>query len=326
MKTNLKHFDIVLFTMLILLFAVSCKKDNDSSVATITTTAVTSIDIITATSGGTITSDGGAVITERGICWSTLTGPTIADNKTSDGEDTGTFSSSITGLSPNTPYYVRAYATNSAGTAYGTEITFTTLDGVVDADGNAYHISSITSGGVTKVFMTENLRTTKYNDGTDITLVTDGTAWPTLSTGAYCWVGNDSATNSSTYGALYNWHAVNTGKLAPTGWHVTTNAEWTNLITYLGGEAVAGGKLKETGTEHWDSPNTGASNDIGFNGLPGGYTHHGLAGKGDFGYFWTSTEESSDKAYDYQLSYNSATVICQADPKTEGFSIRCIKD
>jgi uncharacterized protein (TIGR02145 family) len=326
MKTNLRHFNTTFLILLALaIFANACKKDNDPSIATMTTTAATDIDIITATSGGAITTDGGATITERGVCWSTVTGPTIADNKTSDGEDIGTFSSSITGLSPNTSYYVRAYATNSAGTAYGTEITFTTLDGVVDADGNAYHISSITSGGITKVFMTENLRTTKYNDSTDIPLTEVAASWPTLTTGSYCWYDNDKTTYGETYGALYNWYAVNTGKLAPTGWHVATDAEWTTLVAYLGGLTVAGGKLKETGTEHWSSPNTGATNTIGFNGLPGGFRSSSFNGTGIIGCWWTSTE-CINSGYYYGSAYDQPSLEKMAVVKSYGFSVRCIKD
>ena len=122
---------------------------------------------------------------------------------------------------------------------------------VQDIDGNNY--LTVTIG--TQIWMAENLRTTKYNDGTAIPLVTDNTTWANLTTPAYCWYNNDAKTNGSTYGALYNWYSVNTKKLCPTGWHVPNDTEWTTLTTYLGGTAVAGGKLKETGTAHWYSPN-----------------------------------------------------------------------
>ena len=173
------------------------------------------------------------------------------NSKTTDGSGTGTFTSSITGLTAGTTYYVRAYATNSAGTGYGNDISFTTQQGgvgnVTDDDGNVYH--SVTIG--TQVWMVENLKTTKYNDGTSIPLVTDATDWHNLLTPGYCWNNNDEATYKATYGALYNWYTVNTGNLCPTGWHVPGDAEWTTLTTYLGGEDVAGGKLKEVGITHW---------------------------------------------------------------------------
>ena len=115
---------------------------------------------------------------------------------------------------------------------------------VSDADGYVYH--TVTIGA--QVWMVENLKTTKYNDGTAIPLVTDSTAWAILTIPGYCWYNNDAVTYKATYGALYNWYAVNTGKLAPKGWHVPADAEWTKLITFLGGEDVAGGKMKSTGT------------------------------------------------------------------------------
>ena len=120
--------------------------------------------------------------------------------------------------------------------------------------------------------MAENLKTTKYRDGTSIPLVTENTAWLNLTTPGYCWYNNDAAHYKSTYGALYNWYVLNAGSngwknVCPTGWHVPTDAEWTTLTTYLGGESIAGGKLKETGTSHWLSPNTVATNETGLHTL-----------------------------------------------------------
>ena len=138
---------------------------------------------------------------------------------------------------------------------------------VTDIDGNVYHTVKIGA----QTWMVENLRTTRYNDGTAIPLVTGNTAWGSLTTPGYCWYNNDQATYGSTYGALYNWYAVNRGKLCPTGWHVATDAEWTQLTDYLGGVWVAGGKMKEAGLSHWESPNEGATNSSGFTALPGGH-------------------------------------------------------
>ena len=147
----------------------------------------------------------------------------------------------IYGLNDVTTYYVRAYATNDAGTGYGMAMSLKTLDGINDIDGNAYN--KVTIGRQT--WLVENLRTTKYNDGTLIPLVQDNTAWSNLITPGYCWFDNDEVANKNPYGALYNWYAVNTGKLCPSGWHVPTDTEWTTLIDNLGGLDVAGGKLKE---------------------------------------------------------------------------------
>jgi uncharacterized protein (TIGR02145 family) len=177
--------------------------------------------------------------------------------------------------------------------------------------------------------MAENLKTTKYNDGTSIPLVTDGAAWAALSTPGYCWYNNDAATYKATYGGLYNWYTVNTGKLCPTGWHVPTDAEWTTLTTYLGGESVAGGRLKETGTTHWASSNEGATNESGFTALPGGKrSYDGLFnGNKINGVWWSSTEYPSSYAwYRFMYSYLSDVTRDYYYSKPYGFSVRCIKD
>ncbi len=194
---------------------------------------------------------------------------------------------------------------------------------VTDLDGNVYH--TVTIG--TQVWMVENLKTTKYNDGTAIPLVTDGTAWSTLSTPAYCWYNNDDATYKNTYGALYNWFTVNNGKLCPTGWHVPTDAEWGTLITYLGDTTLAGGKLKEAGTVHWASPNTGANNSTGFTALPGGsrYNNGLFYLNGKYGWWWSSTESSSSDAWHQYMQYNTSLIYRTAGSKIIGFSVRCIK-
>jgi len=234
MKQKNKKWQYPLIAMgLILMLAISCKKDEKkdetpvtptvptAGVPVLSTTASNNIAQTTATCGGNITSDAGATITARGVCWSTGQTPTIIDNKTTDGTGIGVFTSSITGLTANTTYYARAYATNSNGTGYGSVISFKTLTSgatgtVTDADGNIYN--TVTIG--TQTWMVENLKVTKYNDGTAIPLVTDNTAWSNLTTPGYCWYNNDAATNKNTYGGLYNFYTVNTGKLAPTGWHV----------------------------------------------------------------------------------------------------------
>jgi uncharacterized protein (TIGR02145 family) len=195
---------------------------------------------------------------------------------------------------------------------------------ITDIDGNVYH--TVTIG--TQVWMVENLKTTKYNDGTAIPLVTDSTAWNNLSTPGYCWYNNDSATYKTTYGALYNWFAVNTGKLCPTGWHVPTDDEWTTLITYLGGENAAGGKLKETGTTHWQSHNTGATKETGFTALPGGYRYDIVSFSyiGKYGYWWSSTESESYSAWYRNISYGNSGVGRYNYGKENGFSVRCLRN
>ncbi len=191
----------------------------------------------------------------------------------------------------------------------------------------------------TQLWMAENLKTTKYNDGTPIPNVTDNTAWAALTTGAFSDYNNTPA-NSTIYGRLYNWYAVdnnaatkvasNGGKnVCPTGWHVPTDAEWTTLTTYLGGESVAGGKLKETGTTHWLSPNTGATNETGFTALPGGnrYGDGSFDNIGGDGNWWSSTEYSTTTPAWYRLMhYSGATVYRGYNDKQSGFSVRCVRD
>jgi uncharacterized protein (TIGR02145 family) len=194
----------------------------------------------------------------------------------------------------------------------------------MDIDGNGYH--SVTIG--TQTWLVENLKTTKYNDGTAIPLVSDYLAWPNLITPAYCWYNNDATTYKNAYGALYNWYAVNTAKLAPTGWHVATDAEWTTLTTYLGGESVAGGKLKEAGTLNWLSPNTSATNETGFSALPcGGRWNNGIfADVGNYGYWWCSIEAATSLAWYRDVYYGNSAVLRGGYNKAKGFSVRCVRD
>ena len=194
---------------------------------------------------------------------------------------------------------------------------------ITDIDGNVY--DTVTIG--TQTWMKENLKTTHYADGSAIPLVNDNAAWINLTTPGYCWYDNDRATYAQTYGALYNWHTVNTGKLCPTGWHVPTSAEWETLITYLGGWIIAGGKLKETGTEHWQSPNEGATNESGFTAHPGGWVSgEGFTDISTSGPLWSSTQEGTYFAWSYHPDYQSAHLGRDAYNKGLGFSVRCIKN
>lgn len=195
---------------------------------------------------------------------------------------------------------------------------------VTDTDGNVY--TTVTIG--TQVWMAENLRTTTYNDGTSIPQVTANNEWKNMKTAAFCWYGNDADSYGNTYGALYNWYAVNTDKLCPAGWHVPTHDEWTTLTDYIGGAVVAGGKLKESGTLHWDSPNFGATNETGFTGLPGGSRQDGgFMFIGVSGSWWSATESNADWAIERGLNYNSGSVFWVSfNPKSNGYSVRCLKD
>jgi uncharacterized protein (TIGR02145 family) len=310
------------------------------TIPTVTTMAVSNITTTTASSGGNVLLQGGENVTAKGVCWNTTGTPTVANSHTTDGTGLGSFASNITGLTANTLYYVRAYATNIEGTAYGSQIQFTTLidytgqvGTVDDIDGNTYPTIGIGS----QVWMAENLKTTKYSDGTDIPNVSDGSTWASLTTGAYCWYNNDIA-NKATYGALYNFYTVNSGNLCPNNWHVPTDVEWHTMINYLDPNAtisdpsnneslIAGGKLKETGTNHWLSPNTGATNESIFTALPGGYRYYGtFYNIGDFGFWWSATEYNASSGW-YRFMQNTYNGVARSNyDKKHGFSIRCVKD
>jgi uncharacterized protein (TIGR02145 family) len=207
---------------------------------------------------------------------------------------------------------------------FNTNITYGTM---TDKDGNVY--KTVTIGKQT--WMAENLRTTKYNDGTAIPNVTENTAWSGLSTGAYCNYLNTFDNDYefiATYGRFYNWYAVNSGKLAPTGWHVPTDAEWTTLSTYLGDYAGSGSKLKEVGSLHFLPTNSDATNETGFTGLPGGLRDW----DGYFslihyeGNYWSSKESVSYYAYIRSFGYSYNWFQRTEKDKRSGISVRCIKN
>jgi uncharacterized protein (TIGR02145 family) len=228
------------------------------------------------------------------------------------------------GLTQSTNYIYRVYSYNEGGKSpvYSNELILTT--------------SSVIIG--TQTWTTKNLDVTTYSDGTLIPEVKDPTAWANLTTGAWCYYNNDSA-NGTTYGKLYNWYAVagihdtdpNTPnkKLAPTGYHIPSDAEWTTLTTYLGGESIAGGKMKATGTSLWKAPNTEATNSNGFTGLPGGYRYdYGGTFKniGGLGFWWSSSENSTTNAWYRVLNYGSGGAGRYSRNKGECFSVRCLRD
>jgi len=349
----------------VLMLATSCTKEEvpaptATQLPVLTTASVSTIAQTAATSGGNISTEGGAAVTARGVCYSTSATPTVADSKTTDGAGTGVYASSITGLTANTTYYIRAYAINSIGTAYGAEVSFKTLavtgggsdityGSMTDGDGNTY--KTVTIG--TQTWMAENLKTTKYNDGTAIPLVTDNTAWKNLTSGGYCWYNNDATTNQSMYGGLYNWFAIKTGKIAPTGWHIPTEVEWTTMQNYLmtnsynyDGTTSGNNYSKSMASiTAWAVSNlTGVPGNIdyplyrnksGFTALPGGYR---LAGNGSFseisyfGGWWSSVDCGTtagvvNLAWGVTLTYNTpkAGTITTFN-KISGLSVRCVKD
>lgn len=323
---------------------------NTQTIPTVVTSPVSNIGVSTVTSGGSIVSDGGAAIISKGVVWSTNLNPTITTNQgiTINGTGTGSFISTLTNLLQTTNYKVRAYATNSVGTAYGDEVSF------------AIPLPEVTIGN--QIWTSRNLDVDKYRDGTPIPEHVGTTQeWIDLTTGAWCYFNNDP-NNGPTYGKLYNWYAVagihdndpNTPNkiLAPLGYHMPTSTEWSTLFGYVKSINPIGkleGKIKSTGTIEtgdglWRAPNTGATNLSGFTGLPGGYRSVGgvftsrpaaeLGPQLNIGYsgvWWHATESILNPA----TTGVATEVFYRRDDdnlgfaglfKTNGHSVRLIKD
>jgi uncharacterized protein (TIGR02145 family) len=303
------------------------------------TTSVSGIDLTTASSGGFIYDYGGGKITEKGVCWSKSNDPTILDNRTFDDYITypqGGFTSILTGLEPRTQYHVRAYATNDAGTSYGSEITFTTLSvnlptfnpdltygNVTDIDGNIYKTIQIGTG----TWMAENLKTTRLNDGSEIISYSN---WVSGSFPAMFWFNDDPGMYKDIYGGYYNIQAVNTEKLCPEGWHVPDKSDWSQLISFLGNEGSAGGKMKESGTLNWMSPNYGATNESGYTGLPGGYRRDKFLQRGISSFWWSATANhiysgTYNDSYVLDYKYKSIRILIMSYSRA-GLNVRCVQD
>ena len=323
-------------SLLLIMVLFSCKEE---AVPIVTTFDVTNITLSTAACGGTISDEGSGTVLSRGVCWGTGKTATAALNKTADGTGPGAFLSLMTGLTDGTPYYVRAYATNDAGTGYGRAVSFTTQNGIVifnsdltygtvmDIDGNAYKTIQIG----TQTWMAENLKTTKYANGDLIGTTTPDTL-DILNESApkYQWAYDGNESIVALYGRLYTWFAVTDSRnVCPTGWHVPSDEEWSTLGTNLGGYDA--GKLRETGTFHWLSPNNGATNETGFTALPGGFRYYdgSYLFNRSAGYWFSSTEYSDytmNHAYIMDIYYNNSSIYRDDFNKREGCSVRCIKD
>lgn len=322
---------------------------------TIKTLPVSSLTNISAETGGNIADNGGAPVTARGVCWSTTSGPTISDSKTTNGSETGSYTSSLTGLSSNTRYYVRAYATNSIGTGYGNEVIFTTYSGetVTDYDGNIYYTIQIGD----QLWMANNLKVTHYSDGTAIPLVEDDVDWVAVdqTERAYCYYRNEIG-YANVYGALYTWAAAMNGAassdaissgvqgVCPDGWHLPSDAEWKELEKYLGLSQAEADAMLFRGTDEgsqlagnsslWDDgalkddPAFGSS---GFTFVPAGgrASTSGVYMNMDYqGYLWSTTEDANSnlQAYTRYLDNDTTGIYRQNYLKDNGCSVRCVKD
>ena len=343
----------IIFAVILLMLAFSnCKKPNDKvddnpAPPTVNTDTATFVSQTWATLNGIVKA--GKLLTTISFEYDTDTTQvpfryTIAASPdTLTGNTSTRRTANITGLMSNTTYYYRPKAVNSLGETYGEITGFTTSEvepsdivfntnliygEIKDIEGNVYKTIQIGA----QTWMAQNLAVTKYNDGEPILLVIDEKKWTNLdttSTAAYSWYDNVEVK----YGVLYNWFAASSNKLCPAGWRVSTDDDWTTLISYLGGKDIAGGKLKETGSVHWTTPNVGATNSSGFTGLAGGYKFYGTSydviiydGIKRYGYWWTSTSETSKNAVSYRLYYGYVDVDKMNLDKRIGVSVRCVKE
>jgi uncharacterized protein (TIGR02145 family) len=311
----------------VILFAIfnCCERDYVPSVIT---ESMTDLTLNTAKIAGYITSDGGTQIIERGICWSTNETPTISDNIKTDTFNTlGSFSIIATDLLPDRRYYYRAFALNKKGVGYGESLNFNTYLGTAsDLDGNVYNTVKIGS----QIWMVENLKVMRFRNGDVIPNITSNDQWVNTTSAAYCNFNNNESLGN-TYGRLYNSYAmIDLRNIAPQGWHVPIAKEWETLFSYLGGDTIAGGKMKVKGTQYWHFPNTGATNESNFTALPWGFRVY-YTGFFDwlryYGLWWSSTKCYNYLLYYiYMLEYDSKRIEMRAYEPNWGLSIRCIKD
>lgn len=284
--------------------------------------------------------------TKAGFEWGTTTDyGTSVDrvNYSSGGDRYTNVNCLIISLSPVTTYHYRIKIESSEGIIYGNDVTFTTPDNKIvfnpdvnygsvnDIDGNTYKTIQIG----TQTWMAENLRTTRYNNGRSIVLAVDNRQWWLSDSAAYCWVNNEGDKFKETYGAIYNWRAVNSYKLCPAGWHVPDDAEWTTFTTYLGGQTDIGFKIKETGGTHWLNQSSNTTNETGFTALPAGYRNFEGSFKpgSNYGYwrgaeaFWWSSSTAYPGGAYYRVFYSGSNTLLKEGWRIEqGLSVRCLKD
>jgi uncharacterized protein (TIGR02145 family) len=332
-----------------LIFTNSCVNVIIIQVPILTTSDVLEITDTTAICGGHISSDGGAKVTSFGVCWSTNPNPTIENNKTTNCINVDSFTCKIIELSANTTYYIKAYATNSVGTAYGEEVSFITTykeqaKDVTDIEGNVY--KTVTIG--TQVWMAENLKTTKYRNGDPIGTTNPATLDISNETAPkYQWASGSYEGNVAIYGRLYTWYVVDDSRcLCPAGWHVPTEGEWIIMREYLIANSynyngsTTDNKIAKSlaATTRWNSsPIEGYvgstyypeyRNKTGFNALPCGDRYEGgiFDHIGITACWWSSSKSGTNSANCWYFYYYSVPLGNFNFSMSDGYSVRCVKD
>jgi uncharacterized protein (TIGR02145 family) len=333
--------------------SITYTSNNPINLATLSTTPMSVITGLGSMSGGNISDDGGSPITQRGVCWNTAPNPTTSDNFTNNGTGTGLFISNINGLETNTTYYLRAYAINGVGTAYGNQLTFTTDSDIISSlpgqgvTFNGYTYNTIILGNEQE-WMAENLLTAFYSNGDPISNISDFMEWDSITFGAWCHYDNNNQLENP-YGKWYNGYAIaDSRNICPLGWHVPDEADWNALIGYIDPEftpspgvefgiggttsQTAAGKLKSVGTQYWLPPNQYMANNlIGFNGLPAGNSRGGTnnsLGMGTGTSWWSSSPNLDNQGYGWSMSINHQYNNVELVPtfSNSGYSVRCVKD
>jgi uncharacterized protein (TIGR02145 family) len=320
-----KPFFIILASFLSI---AACKKTENPVLPSVLIDPISALTDNSANCGGSLMDNSVSVASIQGVCWSTSENPTIADNKTSD--SLGKFSrfkSMLNDLNPLTTYYIRAYVTVNNKTFYSEDQAFTTLNTVKDIEGNQYHSVKIGS----QIWMKENLKAAKYQNGDDIA-TTDPVTLDITAENApeYQWLIPENDNYLSDYGRLYTWYvAQDPRNVCPSGWHVPASDEWNTLIMSLYPAESGGGEMKETGTAHWYPPNDDATNSSGFTALPGGFRNEsGYYGPPSYsGAWWSASSYDNLRGQCLLLQSNNPNVYADGgSEKTHGYSIRCIKD
>ncbi len=311
---------------------LSCEKD-DVDPPTVVTYAPINVTLDEAYCGGSVLDDGGGTISAMGFCWSEIPDPNITDRGVSTVVATpGEFFDKIQSLSHNTLYYVRAYATNEAGTAYGETMYLKTMFTTTsDVDGNIYYVVEIGD----QYWMASNLKTTRFNNLDEIPNITDADEWGDLTTAAFNWYDNDYETYGKHYGALYNTIAVlDSRRICPDYYHIPSKDDWQELFDALGNNAHTKGKLRSAATQEeyghpgWSGRMDWDTNESGFTGFPGGFCNYWghFSGLEVSGYWITSTRSSDENMHGVFISSRDMSDYgFNLQGNNSATSVRCVR-